>query len=65
MLLIPFVFRGPRHPRSEVDRGPLEEIIAVNLDHYRLDADFKHGLHFTALSAARVSGLDKSALPNG
>ena len=59
--LIPFVFHGPRHSRPEVDRGPLEDIIAVNLDHYRLDADFKHGLHFTALPTAWVSGFDKSA----
>ena len=48
--LIPFVFHGP-----------LEDIVAVNLDHYRLNADFKHGLHFTALPTAWVSGFDKSA----
>jgi hypothetical protein len=33
----------------------------VNLDHYRLDADFKHGLHFTALPTAWVSGFDKGS----
>ena len=33
----------------------------ANLDHYRLDADFKHGLHFTALPTAWVSGFDKGA----
>ena len=38
--LIPFVFHGPRHSRPDVDRGPLEDIVAVNLDHYRPDADF-------------------------
>src|SRR5205814_3042467 len=59
--LIPFVFHGPRHSRPEVERPPLKDIIAVNLDHYRLDADFKHGLHFTALPTAWVSGFDKSA----
>jgi hypothetical protein len=26
------------------DKLPLADIIAVNLDHYRLDADYKHGL---------------------
>jgi hypothetical protein len=59
--LIPFVFHGPRHSRPEVDRPPLRDIIAVNLDHYRLNADYKHGLHFTALPTAWVSGFDKSA----
>jgi hypothetical protein len=58
---IPFVFHGPRHSRAEIDRPPLRDIIAVNLDHYRLDADYKHGLHFTALPTAWVSGFDKSA----
>lgn len=59
--LIPFVFHGPRHSQPNVDKGPLEDILAINLDHYRLDADFKHGLHFTALPTAWVSGFDKAA----
>ncbi len=58
---IPFVFHGPRHSRPEPDRLPLADIIAANLDHYRLDADYKHGLHFTALPTAWVSGFDKAA----
>ena len=33
----------------------------MNLDHYRLDADYKHGIHFTALPTAWVSGFDKAA----
>jgi hypothetical protein len=32
------------------------------LDHYRLDADYKHGLHFTALPTAWVSGFDKNSI---
>jgi hypothetical protein len=56
--LIPFVFHGPRHSLPHVDKLPLADIIAVNLDHYRLDADYKHGLHFTALPTAWLSGFD-------
>ena len=59
--LIPFVFHGPRNSLPDVDKLPLADIIFVNLDHYRLDADYKHGLHFTALPTAWVSGFDKSA----
>jgi len=59
---IPFVFHGPRHSRPEVDRLPLADIIAANLDHYRLDADFKYGLHFTAMPTAWVSGFENSTL---
>ncbi len=58
---LPFVFHGPRHSQPSVDRLPLGDIITVNLDHYRLDADYKHGIHFTALPTAWVSGFDKAA----
>ena len=58
---IPFVFHGPRHSLPDLDKLPLADIIAVNLDHYRLNADYHHGLHFTALPTAWVSGFDKSA----
>ncbi|HVV70382.1 MAG TPA: DUF4055 domain-containing protein, partial [Verrucomicrobiae bacterium] len=58
---VPFVFHGPRHSRPEPDRLPLADIIAANLDHYRLDADYKHGLHFAALPTAWVTGFDKAA----
>ena len=59
--LIPFVFHGPRHSRPDVDRLPLKDVIAVNLDHYRLNADYKYGLHFTALPTAWVSGFPKES----
>jgi hypothetical protein len=32
-----------------------------DLDHFRLNVEFKHGLHFTALPTAWVSGFDKSS----
>ena len=58
--LIPFVFHGPRNSLPNVDKMPLADIIYINLDHYRLDADYKHGLHFTALPTAWVSGFEKT-----
>lgn len=61
LTLIPFVFHGPRHSLPDVDKLPLADIITVNLDHYRLNADYKHGLHFTALPTAWVSGFDKTS----
>ena len=59
--LIPFVFHGPRHSLPDMDKIPLADIISKNLDHYRLDADYKHGMHYTALPTAWVSGFDKNA----
>ena len=40
---------------------PLADLMVLNLDHYRLDADFKHGLHYTALPTAWVAGFEKTA----
>ena len=58
---IPFIFHGPAHSRPEVDKSPIEDIVSANLDHYRLNTDFKHGMHFTALPTAFVTGFDKTA----
>jgi hypothetical protein len=41
---------------------PLGDVIALNLDHYRLDADYKHGCHYTALPTAWASGFDKETV---
>jgi hypothetical protein len=57
--LIPFVFHGAFHSRPEIGWMPLLDVMVLNLDHYRLDADYKHGLHFTALPTAWVAGFDK------
>ena len=63
---IPFVFHGPVHARADVSRSPVVDITYSNLDHYRLSADYHHGLHFTALPTAYVAGFEKGAeLPIG
>jgi len=58
---IPFVFHGPSHARPEIEKSPIEDIVAANLDHYRLNTDYRHGMHFTALPTAFVTGFDKNA----
>jgi hypothetical protein len=59
--LIPFVFHGPKHSRPGVDKLPLADIIAANLSHYRLNAEYRHGMHFTALPTAWVSGFKEDS----
>jgi hypothetical protein len=44
--IIPFVFHGSIDNDCCVDRVPLEDIMSVNLHHYRIDADLNHGLYF-------------------
>lgn len=53
---IPFYFFGVLSITSEVDEPPLIDLFDVNLDHYRLSADHKHGLHFGGLPTAVISG---------
>lgn len=57
---IPFVFHGPTSALSTVERSPMEDIVVANVDHFRVNVDFKHGLHFTALPTAWVSGFPAS-----
>jgi hypothetical protein len=58
---IPFIFHGPVHSRPEVQKSPLADMIAANLDHYRVNADYKHGMHYTALPTAILCGFDTTA----
>jgi hypothetical protein len=53
---IPFYFIGVDSTSSDVDEPPLIDLIDLNLDHYRMGADYKHGLHFTGLPTAVISG---------
>jgi len=53
---IPFYFIGVDDTTPDVDEPPLIDLVDLNLSHYRMDADYKHGLHFTGLPTAIVSG---------
>src|SRR5512137_323775 len=53
---IPFVFHGPNHSLPHVDKLLLGDLIAANLDHYRPNPEYKHGVHYTALPTAYVTG---------
>jgi len=56
---IPFYFIGVDDTTPDIDDPPLNDLIDLNLDHYRLDADYKHGLHFTGLPTPVVSGYTR------
>lgn len=58
LTFIPLVFHGPKGSSPTPTKGPMDDIIAVNLHHYRLSADYNHGLHYTALPTAWVAGFD-------
>ena len=51
---IPIVIHGGNDP----DYPPLIGIAEENFNHYRLDADYKHGLHYIALPTPYTTGVD-------
>jgi hypothetical protein len=54
---IPFVFHGPSLSRAAVEPSPISDLVAANLGHYRMNVDFKHGMHYTALPTAWIAGF--------
>lgn len=54
---IPFQFCDPRGTSPSVAKPPLLDVANINLHHYQLNADYHHGLHFTALPMAWFAGF--------
>ncbi len=54
---IPFVFISPLAASAAIEKSPILDLIAVNLSHYRTSADHEHGMHFTALPTAYITGI--------
>jgi len=53
---IPFYPIGIDDTTLDMDEPPLVDLMDVNLDHYRLSADLKHGLHYGGLPTAWIAG---------
>ena len=53
---IPFVFFGVKNGQPCCEEPPLLDLVNVNISHYKTTADYEHGLHFTALPTAVVTG---------
>lgn len=46
----------PFYADFDFEEPPLIDLFDKNLDHYRVNADYRHGLHFTGLPTPVVSG---------
>jgi hypothetical protein len=57
---IPFYFISADSIDSEVDEPPLIDLVDINLSHYRTNADYEHGCHFTGLPTPIISGYTPS-----
>ena len=54
---IPFVIINASSCGAQAETPPLLDLIDQNLAHYRNTADLEHGLHFTGLPTAVLSGV--------
>jgi len=53
---IPFQFVNVSSLTPDVQKGPLVDLVDLNISHYRTMADLEHGRHFTALPTPWTSG---------
>lgn len=56
LTFIPFYFIGADSVNWKVDEPPLIDLVDINLSHYRTNADYEHGCHFTGLPTPIISG---------
>jgi len=61
LTFIPFVFHNATTTDECCAPPPLDDIITVNLHHYRVSADYNHALHFSACPTAWVAGFPKES----
>ncbi len=54
---IPFVPISSQTTEFKLDQMPLLPLADTNLDHYRLMADYRHGLHYVGLPTPYVTGF--------
>ena len=57
--LIPFFFASADEDATSCSKPPILDLVDANINHYQLDADYRHGLHFTALPTAVFTGVDE------
>jgi hypothetical protein len=56
---IPFAILGAGGRGDTIDEPPLIDLVDANLALYQINADYRHGLHFTGLPTAVVSGYQQ------
>lgn len=59
---IPFTFVGPTDITPDIAKPPTQDLVEVNLSHFRSSADYEHGAHYTALPTPWVSGVKGDAV---
>lgn len=55
---IPFVMVNSEGEENTFIVPPLNDLVDITLSHYTLTADYRHGLHYTALPTPVITGYD-------
>jgi hypothetical protein len=55
---IPFFTAMPDGLRAGVMKSPMEDMVAINMSHYRTSADLEHGRHFVGLPTPVITGSE-------
>lgn len=55
---IPFAILGAGGRGDTIDEPPLIDLVDKNIAHYQINADYRHGLHFTGLPTLFLAGMD-------
>lgn len=55
---LPFKFCNTTSTDDEVEKSPILDLANANLAHYRLSADYRHGLHYVAMPTIWAAGFD-------
>ena len=53
---IPFYFVTPYDNSDEIYNPPLYNLAVLNIEHFKVSADYSHGLHFLALPTPWIAG---------
>jgi hypothetical protein len=56
---IPFIIVGASGRNDAIDEPPLIDLVDKNVAHYQVNADYRHGLHFTGCPTPYVAGYLK------
>jgi hypothetical protein len=60
---IPFTFISPSDVEAEVEESPVQDLVDLNLRHWRRSAGYEHGLYLTGLPTLVITGHDPSRDP--
>jgi hypothetical protein len=65
MTEIPFFICGTNGMGPQVQKPPMNDLVNVNMSHYKSTADYEHGLHFTGLPTPVITGYNPEVKEDG